>query len=48
MECRKDLIFYVIKLSVCVISLGTAFQPRIIDSRFSCFYAIQNCEVHIA
>jgi hypothetical protein len=26
MECRKDLIFYVINLSICVISLGTAFH----------------------
>ena len=48
MEGRKDLIFYVINLCISVISAGAVFQPRLSDSSFSYFYAIQNCEIYIA
>lgn len=48
MEGRKNLIFYAINLCVSVISVGAVFQPRLIDSGFSYFYAIQNCEIYIA
>jgi len=48
MEGRKNLIFDAINLCVSVISVVAVFQPRLSDSSFSCFYAIQNCEIYIA